>query len=65
VDERFVTIPSQLKDSIEEDIKAVAWARGKSVIDGIDPSYSGKFAHVKKMITDTGLQILDYQFLRR
>ncbi len=54
--EKACYIPAFLKDSVESGIKAVAWNRGKSVVDGINPDYSGKLNKVKNMITETGLR---------
>jgi len=56
-DENARHLLSFLKDGIESGIEAVAWNRGKSVIDGMNPDYSGKFKEVKSMITEAGLQL--------
>lgn len=45
-----------LKDSINYGIKTVARIRGNSVIEGVNPDYSGIFKEVKWMITETSLR---------
>ncbi|MGB9939856.1 hypothetical protein [Methanosarcina sp.] len=45
-----------LIDSINCGIKTVARIRGDSVIEGVNPDYSGTFKGVKWMITETSLR---------
>lgn len=59
-EDKAVNVSSFLKDGIESGIKAVAWNRGKSAINGMVPDYSGKFTDVKNMITETGLKLPEW-----
>jgi hypothetical protein len=45
-----------LKDSINCGINTVARIRGDSVIEGVNPDYSGTFKEVKWMITENSLR---------
>lgn len=45
-----------LRENINCGIKTVARIRGNSVVEGVDPDYSGTFKEVRWMITETSLR---------